>query len=122
MAVSLAAFSFLTWSGAQTPNPANPNPPAIGGGPNPVVPAVDSPAGAPPPGATSVNGSIGITIYDNVVYLIREGGATRLDTATIPPGHMMTLDGRLAPLPPGIKLPGAKLPDSVRPEPKPRLR
>lgn len=105
--VSLAALSFLTWSVAQTATPANPNP-----------------AGAPLPGGTSVAGSIGITIYNDVVYLVREGGATRLDAATIPPGHMMTLDGRLAPLPPGIKLPGADLPATVdpRPAPKPRGR
>ncbi|MDZ4286821.1 MAG: hypothetical protein U0984_02620 [Prosthecobacter sp.] len=124
MAVALAALSFLTWSIAQTPNPASPAPPGAPADASPSAPAAETPAGAPPPGATSVTGSIGIAVYNNIVYLIREGGATRLDAAAIPPGHMMTLDGRLAPLPPGIKLPGADLPATVdpRPAPKPRVR
>lgn len=121
MAVALAALSLLTF--AQTPSPANPAPPGSAVDASPSAPAAEAPAGAPLPGATSVTGSIGITVYNNIIYLIREGGATRLDPATIP-GHMMTLDGRLAPLPPGIKLPGADLPATVdpRPAPKPRVR
>ena len=76
-----------------------------------------APTGLPSPGA-SVTGSIGITVYNGEVYLIREGGATKLDAATIPPGHMMTLDGRLVPLPPGTKLPGVEISQAEERSPK----
>jgi hypothetical protein len=100
-AVVLAVLGALQWSAAQSANPV--------------------PTGALPPGPTSLTASIGITVYNNTVYLIREGAVTKIDTTSIPAGHMMTLDGRLEPLPPGIKLPGAVAPDAD-PDPRPRGR
>src|SRR5687768_15930384 len=91
-AIVSASLGLVTWAGAQTPAPA--------------------PTGTVPPGPTSVTGSIGVTVYNGVVYLIREGAVTKIDAANIPAGHMMTLDGRLEPLPPGVKLPGTALPEA----------
>jgi hypothetical protein len=93
----LAVLCLLAWSAAQTPRPL---PTAL------------------PPGPSSLSGSIGFTVYDNVIFLIREGSATRIDPAAIPPGHMMTLDGRLEPLPPGIQLPGFDAAASDAPQPR----
>jgi hypothetical protein len=103
-AVVLAAFGALSWS-APAPQPPSP-----------------APTGALPPGPTSLTGAMGITVYNNEVYLVREGAATKIDTNTIPAGHMMTLDGRLEPLPPGIKLPGAPAADADEAKPRPRNR
>ncbi|HYF34477.1 MAG TPA: hypothetical protein VD994_04235 [Prosthecobacter sp.] len=100
--VFLAVFGMFTWLTAQTPAP--------------------QPTGVLPPGPTSLTGSIGITVYNNEIYLVREGAASKIDTTTIPAGHMMTLDGRLEPLPPGVKLPGAQAPDADEAKPRPGTR
>jgi hypothetical protein len=42
-----------------------------------------------------------------------------VDASTIPSGHMMTLDGRIEPLPPGIRLPDATAPETTEPAPRP---
>jgi hypothetical protein len=101
-AAALLAASLLAalgWSAAQPPQP--------------------TPAGVVPPGPSSLSGSIGFTVYNNVIYLIREGAAVKVDASTIPSGHMMTLDGRIEPLPPGIRLPDATAPETTEPAPRP---
>lgn len=95
---ALAVACLISWAPAQAP----------------------APTGSLPPGPTSLSGSIGITVYNNIVYLVREGAVSKIDATTIPPGHMMTLDGRLEPLPPGIKLPGAEIPEADENRPRPR--
>lgn len=72
--------------------------------------AAPAPTAVPAPGGTSLDETVGLTLYNNVVYLVRDNGATRLDTTTIPAGHMMTLDGRIVPLPPAVQFPKATAP------------
>jgi hypothetical protein len=104
LAAALAALTFFVANG-QTPTPQVTPPAAVA-----PAPAAETPAIAPTPGGTSVAGTVGLTIYNNAIYLVRDTGVTLLDASTIPAGHMMTLDGRVVPLPAGTKFPQAVAP------------
>lgn len=95
LATVCAVLSLMAWTNAQNPAPT------------------PLPAGSPPASGTSVVGAIGLTVFNNAIYLVRDSGVIRVDAATIPSGYMLTLDGRILPLPPGINFQQPMPPSSV---------
>ncbi|HYF35876.1 MAG TPA: hypothetical protein VD994_11340 [Prosthecobacter sp.] len=52
--------------------------------------------------STADPSTIGITMRNGTVFLVRDGKATRIDTAALGANLMLTLDGRNVPIPAGV--------------------
>ena len=82
--------------GEQLPLPAG-----VTGFAGTTAPAVTPSANATDAG-TIDPATTGVTLREGVLYLVRNGTASRIDTATLLSTDMMTLDGRKAPVPENV--------------------